>query len=116
MENNKPEIRYKLNWDMFNKVLAHKKISSGVKLLFLYLNKRRGYKLYCWPSQRRIANDLGVSSRQVRNQLKVLKDLKILVWKKGQTVYLKESNSYHVVSNKYDFRYITFPYEFRKKF
>ncbi len=115
MKNNKPETRYKLNHEKFNKVLEHKKISSGVKLLLFYLNKRRGYKLYCWPSQRRIANDLGVSSRQVRNQLKVLKDLKILVWKKGRVVYIKENNSYRVISNTYDFTYITFPYEFRKK-
>jgi hypothetical protein len=115
MENKNTETRYKLNHDRFDGVLKDKKISSGVKLLLFYLNRRRGYKLYCWPSQWKISKDLGVSPRQVRNQLVVLKNLKLIVWKKGKVVRSKASGEYRVASNRYDFTYITYPYEYTKK-
>ena len=71
--------------------------------------------MYCWPSQWTISKDLGISPRQVRNQLTVLKNLKIIVWKKGKPVYSTVSGEYRVASNRYDFTHITLPYEYTKK-
>lgn len=90
---------YKINKFKLQKILANKKVSSGAKLVLMNLLFRTGGKNFAFPSQIRIASDLGLSARQIRNHLSVLKSHRILKWEKG--AYNPKTKS-KINSNKYD--------------
>jgi DNA-binding transcriptional regulator YhcF (GntR family) len=83
-------------------VLEDRKLSSGAKLVLYNLMSRLHKKKYCWPSQERIAKDIGLSSRQVRNHLEELKRRNLLNWQKGGKTYKGTQEEYATRSNKYD--------------
>jgi len=93
-------IRYKTDDRKFREFLADKTIPPGAKLIIFNLIYRAGTKNYAFPSQSRIAMDIGLSDRQVRYHLKTLKEKKIIWWKKGATNPANQnklnSNSYYL--------------------
>ncbi len=84
----------------FREFLADKTIPAGAKLIVFNLIFRAGTKNYAFPSQSRIALDVGLSDRQVRYHLKTLKEKRIIWWKKGAINPTKgnrvNSNSYYL--------------------
>lgn len=97
---NKLKTIYVLRKERLKNILSRKDVSSGTKLVLCNLIERSGYgKDYCWPSKRRIAEDIGLSSRQVGNHLNVLKKLRVLNWKRGG---LNPASDNKFSSNKYN--------------
>ncbi len=80
------------------KILSDKNISSGAKLVLLNLVSRIGGKDFAFPSQKRIARDVGLSDRQVRNLLKELKEKVNLLWCEGA---VNPETNKKLRSNKY---------------
>jgi len=102
----KHKIIYSLNKNKFKKILSNPKIPSGAKLVLYNLIERLGGKRYCWPSQKRIAQDIGLSERQIRYHLAKLKKMGIIYWKKG-TFNLEKG--YPIKANEYDLSRILTP-------
>lgn len=95
----KYKVIYSLNKDKFKKILSNPKIPSGAKLVLYNLIERLCGKRYCWPSQKRIAQDVGLSERQVRYHLAKLKNMGIIYWKKGS---INPEKGYPIKANEYD--------------
>ena len=55
-----------------NFLLKSKKLSSGDKMAFAMLLSYAWQNDYCFPGQRRLAEDLGLEERSVRRNLKAL--------------------------------------------
>ncbi len=55
-----------------NFLLKSKKLSSGDKMAFAMLLSYAWQNDFCFPGQRRLANDLGLDERSVRRHLKAL--------------------------------------------
>lgn len=55
-----------------NFLLKSKKLSSGDKMAFAMLLSYAWQNDYCFPGQRRLADDLGLEERSVRRNLKAL--------------------------------------------
>jgi DNA-binding transcriptional ArsR family regulator len=55
-----------------NFLLKSKKLSSGDKMAFAMLLSYAWQNDYCFPGQRRLAEDLGLDERSVRRNLKAL--------------------------------------------
>src|SRR6202047_3203530 len=55
-----------------NFLLKSKKLSSGDKMAFAMLLSYAWQNDYCYPGQRRLAEDLGLDERSVRRNLKSL--------------------------------------------
>lgn len=100
MEN---DFIYKVNKPVYERILADKTIPSGAKVVLSNLIYRSGLKDYAFPSQRRIAKDVGLSDRQVRNHLRLLFRREIITWSKG-AVNPKTGTRFN--SNKYDLTYV----------
>ncbi len=81
-DSNVPQkFRYVPNKKKMEELLStpNSKLPAGAKLVFLNLMHRLGGKRTCWPSQERIAKDVGFSSRQVRNHLRRLEKIGAIV-------------------------------------
>jgi len=65
-----------------NFLLKSSKLSSGDKLAFAMLLSYAWQNDYCFPGQKRLAQDLGVTDRSVRTNLKALEDQGLLVIKR----------------------------------
>ncbi|KKQ92221.1 MAG: hypothetical protein UU16_C0035G0034 [Candidatus Woesebacteria bacterium GW2011_GWA2_40_7] len=77
------ENKFKLDTYTFKKVMQDKNIPPGAKLVLYNLISRLGGKNYSFPSQERIAKDIGLSARQVRNHLVALRRRGLITWKRG---------------------------------
>lgn len=93
-----PEYYYSKNHQAIKLVLASN-LSMGAKVMVFYLISRAGGKRYCWPSQKTISKDIGVSERQVRNLLRELLNRKVIFWKRGS---LNPKTNRAAKSNEYD--------------
>jgi biotin operon repressor len=62
-----------------NFILKSKKLSSGDKMVFAMLLSYAWQNDYCFPGQERLAEDLGVTDRSVRTNLKALQKQGLLV-------------------------------------
>lgn len=70
-------------------------LPAGAKLVLLHLLSYIHERFYSWPSQKTIANKLGMSDRHVRNHLKVLQELKVITkMNRGFKVQLKHGGKY----------------------
>lgn len=98
MEKDK-KVRYVTNKYQMEMVLQSRKLSSGSKLVLLNLRKWLGGKNYCWPSQTTIGKELGLSSRMIRNHIKVLEKAGIIQVSRG--AYSPKLGK-SVSSNRYD--------------
>jgi len=91
---------YTLDGEKFAMILADKTIPSGAKLLLFNLIYRLGGKDHAFPSQRRIADDIGLSERMVRYHLDLLRKRNILYWKRGaynpRKKNMLKANEYHL--------------------
>lgn len=96
MEN---KVIWKIDKLKFEFVLRDKSIASGTKLVLHNLLYRTGTKNYCFPSQRKIAFDVGLSEKQVRNHLALLVSKGIVIRSRGA---INPKNGERVNSNKYD--------------
>ena len=56
-------------------LLRSESVSLHAKVVFLHLSSRVGREGVCWPSQRRLAEESGMSERQVRRALIELSSL-----------------------------------------
>ena len=65
-----------------NFILKSKKLSSGDKMAFAMLLSYAWQNDYCFPGQERLAEDLGVTDRSVRTNLKALEQQGLLVIKR----------------------------------
>ncbi len=65
-----------------NFILKSKKLSSGDKMAFAMLLCYAWQNDYCFPGQERLAEDLGVTDRSVRTNLKALEEQGLLVIKR----------------------------------
>ena len=65
-----------------NFILKSKKLSSGDKMAFAMLLSYAWQNDYCFPGQERLAEDLGVTDRSVRTNLKALEEQGLLVIKR----------------------------------
>lgn len=79
------DAKYNVSALAIDPILSDKSISSGVKLVLLSLIHRLGGKNYAFPSQKRIAKNIGLSERQVRNHLRLLKEKGVITWSRGVT-------------------------------
>jgi len=102
MENNN-KSKYVVNKYQLQQVLKSRLISSGSKLVLLHLKSFLYGKDYCFPSQQTIANNLGLSQRQVRNHITALKKVGFI--KVKRSAYNPHTQK-SVTSNKYDLNYI----------
>ncbi len=99
MDNKEPI--YRINKFKLDPILADKMIPSGAKLVLFNLIYRAGIKNYAFPSQKRIASDIGLGERQVRYHLELLHKKGIIRWSRGGAVNPKtgsrvNSNSYNL--------------------
>src|SRR5450631_1667949 len=62
-----------------NFLLKSKKLSSGDKMAFAMLLSYAWQNDYCFPGQERLAEDLGITARSVRTNLKALEKQRLLV-------------------------------------
>jgi DNA-binding MarR family transcriptional regulator len=60
-------------------------IPTNQKLVFRYLARRAGENGYCYPGQKRMAKDLGISERQIRNIIAKLKKRGLIGVRKSAT-------------------------------
>ena len=65
-----------------NFLLKSKKISSGDKMSFAMLLSYAWQNDYCFPGQKRLAQDLGLNERSVRRHLKSLETSGLLAIKR----------------------------------
>jgi hypothetical protein len=91
--------RFKLNTFVFRKVMQDKTIPSGAKLVLYNLINRLGGKNFSFPSQNTIATDIGLTERQVRNHLVLLRKIGILSW--SRSAFNPKTNK-NLNSNRYD--------------
>lgn len=81
-------------------------LPAGAKLVLLHLLSFCRQHYFCWPGQKTIANNLGMSDRHVRNHLAVLYSLEIIKkMKKGYKVPTKDGGFYSR-STGYDLSYL----------
>lgn len=90
---------YRINKFKLDLILANKTIPSGAKLVLFNLIYRAGIKNYAWPSQKRIAIDIGLGDRQVRYHLELLSKKGIVRWIRGAK---NPKTGSKVNSNRYD--------------
>ena len=84
-------------------LLRRKEISTGAKLLYGRLLLFIGQNLFCFPSQHKLAEELGISIRTVNRYIKELKKYKLIeVEQKGR----KKTAKFYVLSHEWenDFR------------
>lgn len=93
------KVIYKIDKLKFEEVLRDKSIPSGAKLVLHNLLFRAGIKNFCFPSQKKIAFDIGLSERQVRNHLALLNNKGIILWSRGA---INPKNGERLNSNRYD--------------
>lgn len=110
MENKDTIIRYRIDKNKRAKFF-NSKLPTGAKLVYRSLLDHLFGKDYCWPSQKRIAKEVGLSKRQVGYHLETLKKAGFLTWKKGG----KRSDGTGYISNTYNLRWILEPYTIAKK-
>src|SRR5436190_24321611 len=68
-----------------NFLLKSKKLSAGDKMAFAMLLSYAWQNDFCFPGQRRLAEDLGLEERSVRRHLKALEeDVLLAIWERGQ--------------------------------
>jgi DNA-binding MarR family transcriptional regulator len=91
--------KFKLNIFVFQKIMQDKTIPSGAKLVLYNLKSRLGGKNYSFPSQETIAKDIGLTARQVRNHLALLRKRGILTWKRSA---FNPKTKSRLNSNQYD--------------
>src|SRR3984893_5517186 len=61
-----------------NHVLVSSKLSPGAKLAYAMLLKYAWQNDYCFPGQKRLAKDMGVTDRSVRTYLQELEGEKVV--------------------------------------
>jgi hypothetical protein len=77
-----------------NDVLSDKAVSAPAKILYLLLMRRLFQKDYCFPGRDTLADELGLSPRQVDRYLQELKPAKwINITRRGQG----KTNVYHLI-------------------
>src|SRR6266853_2296785 len=64
-----------------NHVLVSEKISPGAKLAYAMLLKYAWQNDYCFPGQKRLAEDMGVTDRSVRTYMQELQSQKFVAIK-----------------------------------
>jgi hypothetical protein len=64
-----------------NYVLTDTRLSFGARLTYAILLSYAWNKGSCFPGQKRVAEDLGVSDRTVRTYLHELEELGLISWK-----------------------------------
>lgn len=95
--------RYKISYQKVTAIMSDKTIPSGAKLVLYNLISHLGGKYFSFPSQITIAKDLGLSDRQVRYHLKLLKQRGIIDWSLGAT---NPKNNHILNVNKYNLTHI----------
>ena len=90
---------YKSNKFKIEQILANKTIPPGAKLVLFNLLHRAGGKNYAFPSQKRIASDIGLGDRQVRYHLELLSKKGVIRWIRGAK---NPRTGNKVNSNRYD--------------
>ena len=91
--------KFKLNTYVFRKIMQDKSIPSGAKLVLYNLINRLGGKNYSFPSQETIATDIGLTARQVRNHLVLLRKSGVLTWTRSA---FNPKTKRNLNSNRYD--------------
>lgn len=66
-------------------IAKSKTLSMGAKVLYPRLVLYAGKDGVCFPSQERLAEDIGVSARQVRRYLEELHDARLIDWERTKT-------------------------------
>jgi|GEM_PF-6484208 len=72
-----------------------REISPGAKLLYGALVKRAGTNGYCWPSKRILADDLGLSERQIQRYIGELEQHELIARRVRYSQGHQRSNAYH---------------------
>jgi len=98
MENTKTEW-FVIDQHKFRQILERRDIPASAKLILFNLLYRLGGKSYSFPSQERIGRDIGLTGRNVRKMLKLLKEKGVISWKRG--AYNRKTGS-KTNSNQYD--------------
>lgn len=80
-----------------NYVLKAKKLSFGARLSYSVLLSYAWQEDSCFPGQNRMAEDLGCTSRMLRNYLNELKKCGFIDWKRRG---LNKTNVYYILDYK----------------
>lgn len=78
---------------MPNVILRDARLSVGARLAYSVLLSYAWDGAACFPGQQRLADDMGVTARQVRTYLQELKDAGLVSWERGG---LQQPNRYTV--------------------
>lgn len=93
------KIIYRIDKLKFEAILRDTSIPSGAKLVLHNLLYRAKINSFAFPSQKRIAFDVGLTERQVRNHLSLLNNKGIVPWSRGG---INPKNGGKFNSNRYD--------------
>ncbi len=91
---------YKISFEGLREVLRDNNISPTARLLLMNLLLYAGLDGRCFPSRSTLAKDIGVSTRQIGNLLKELKDNRLIGWKKAGKH--PQHNSYYFTGLLYE--------------
>ncbi len=102
------DIEYRLNFEGFRKAIRNPHIKPSAKAVFTDLLLYAGNNGACFPTKATLAQNQGISERQITNLIKELQEHKLISWEKRE----------NRVSNKYKFnKEVYFPIkEINKKY
>lgn len=83
-----------------NWLLRSENVSPHAKMLYLHLSSRVDEHGVCWPSQRRLADESGMSERQVQRALSELKNFGI-VRVEVEKHATGRRNRYHLIVDRF---------------
>ncbi len=74
---------FRISFQGIRKVLRDNNITPTARLLLMNLLLYAGLDGRCFPSRSTLSKDIGVSTRQISNLLKELKNMKLISWKRS---------------------------------
>lgn len=83
MEQIKSDNQFKINWQGLRALIRNSELSRGAKVIFVDLLLYAGIDGNSFPSQEILATNQNLSSKQVQNLLKELKQKRFIEWKRG---------------------------------